>query len=381
MKKQDLIFVDKTILQHVCDTELSIGDTIPSIRSLQSQLHLSRNAVLAAISSLRKKGIILKGSSAREGYTLCTSPSTSLIHYGGEHELTAHFLLPFYTWNYTINEYLASFESVFSSHDINLIFSNTHNSVEEEKRLLEGILAKPPASRPDFLLLTTCNSFSNPNLKLLQQLNAEIPVILIDRFFPASPYFHYIGVNNVYIGSRTAQYLLENNHSNIGYIKAYHRISTIWERFVGFQNILKNSGIVLDEKNIFQMSGEEIGFLADIQNEVDHIGAKILSLSKRPTAIVCSFDRIGVALMNFLLKNNVRVPEDICIIGCDEDKNVSEISPMPLTTFRHSYKECAEAVVEQMYKIQNRAPTSPCRIEFYSDFILGKSTAANYPQQ
>ena len=34
MKKQDLIFVEKTILQHVCDTELGIGDTITSIRSL-----------------------------------------------------------------------------------------------------------------------------------------------------------------------------------------------------------------------------------------------------------------------------------------------------------------------------------------------------------
>lgn len=374
MKRQDLLLAEKAVLQYIDSQQLREGDTIPPVRELQAELYLSRNVILSALASLRSKGVVSKGDSARQGYKLCVCPGLPLSSYGAEQELTAQFLLPFYTWNYTINKYLSSFENVFSSHGIDLTFNNTHNSVDEERRLLEGIYSKTPSARPDFLLFATCNSCSNPNLDILEKINNEIPVILIDRYFPTAPYFQYIGVNNTYIGSRAAQYLLQNRHRNIGYVKAYNDLSTIKERFVAFCSTLADADVFMPRQNIFEISGKDVGFITDIQNEADSIGARILSLPERPTAIVCSFDRIGVALIKFFLKNNVRIPEDICIIGCDNDLDVAPMSPLSLTTFRHPYRKCAEEAVERMLRLKKDADSAPRKIEYYSEFMIGEST-------
>lgn len=372
MNIHDLLTHEKMILQQIYLEELEIGDTIPSVRELQSRLCLSRNAVLTAIQSLNEKGIILKGTSPRQGYRLCEKPSVLNSKQHPRQELSVHYLLPFSTWNYTINKYLSSFERVFSRHGINLIFSNTHNSVEEEGRLLETIYSKPVSLRPDFLFLTTCDSTTNPNLELLQRISVEIPCILIDRYFHGQS-FHYIGVSNNYIGTRTAEYLLQNGHRQIAYIKAYGKISTIQNRFSSFRDALEYADIALEKQNIFSLTNANVGSIVDIQEEIDRIGARILSLSPRPTAVVCSFDRIAVALINFFLKNSIRVPKDICIISCDHDIDVGAMSPLSLTTFRHPYRDCASEAITRIEAITSNKKAPPHSVEFFSEFIVGES--------
>ena len=373
MNKNDLLTHEKLILQQIYLDELETGDTIPSVRELQSRLCLSRNSVLNTFQSLSEKGVIKKGTSPRQGYRLCEKPLRLDGNHNPKKELSVQYLLPFTTWNYTINKYLSSFENIFSRHGINLIFSNTHNSAEEEGRLLETIYSKPAALRPDFLFLTTCDSTMNPNLELLQKISREIPCILIDRYFHGKN-FHYIGVSNNFIGSRTADYLLENGHRHIAYIKAYGKISTIQDRFSSFENALERSAVFLDQQCIFALSNANVGSISEIQEEIDRIGARILSLSPRPTAVVCSFDRIAVALMNFFLKNSVRVPKDICIIGCDNDVDVGAMSPLSLTTFRHPYRECAREAIARIENIKNNQKASPHSVEFFPEFIIGEST-------
>lgn len=372
MNKNDHITNEKLILQQIYMDELEIGDTIPSVRELQSRLYLSRNSVLSALQALSNKGFLKKGDSPRQGYRLCEMPIGITSNDISGRELSVHYLLPFTTWNYTINKYLSSFESMFTRHGINLIFNNTHNSVAEEGRLLDTIYSKSASLRPDFLFLTTCDSISNPNLELLQEINKEIPCILIDRYFHGRN-FHYIGVSNSFIGSRTAEYLLQLGHKHIAYIKAYSKISTVQDRFSSFQNTLNAFSVNLEEQNVFTLTHANIGSISEIQEEIDYIGSKILSLSPRPTAVVCSFDRIAVALINFFLKNNISVPNDISIIGCDNDIDVGAMSPVPISTYRHPYRECAKEAIARMADIKNNRNTASCFVEFFSEFCPGES--------
>ena len=113
MNKNDLITQEKLILQQIYMDELEVGDTIPSVRELQSRLCLSRNSVLTAIQSLNEKGIIKKGTSPRQGYRLCEKPIGVNSKYNRGQELSVQYLLPFTTWNYTINKYLSNFEAYF----------------------------------------------------------------------------------------------------------------------------------------------------------------------------------------------------------------------------------------------------------------------------
>lgn len=352
---------------------MCIGDAIPSVRNLQGKLNFSRNAVLAAIQSLGRKGIIQKGVSSRQGYILAQNVESLLQVNIEASSVTVQYLLPFTTWNYTVNKYLSCFENAFSKQGINMVFNNTHNSVEEEGKLLDSIYSKPAALKPNFLFLTTCNSTSNPNLQLLRKISRDIPVILIDRYLRGMN-LNYIGVNNTYIGSQVAEYLLEKGKTCVAYIKAYDNISPIQDRLTAFQNAFSDAGHRLPSQYIFSLGKNTVDSIIDIQSDVDKIGTAILSLPQRPTAIVCSFDRIAIALINFLHRNNIRVPEDISVIGCDNDINVSSMSPLPLTTFSHPFQECAQEAIDRIGMIQCCRTAPPRSVEFFSKFVFGKTT-------
>ncbi len=145
---------------------------------------------------------------------------------------------------------------------------------------------------------------------------------------------------------------MENGHRHIAYIKAYGKISTIQDRFSSFENALERSAVFLDQQCIFALSNANVGSISEIQEEIDRIGARILSLSPRPTAVVCSFDRIAVALMNFFFKEQC-VSQRISVLSvCDNDVDVGAMSPLSLTTFRHPYRECAREAIARIENIK-----------------------------
>ena len=92
MNKNDLLTHEKLILQQIYLDELETGDTIPSVRELQSRLCLSRNSVLNAIQSLSEKGVIKKGTSPRQGYRLCEKP----LRLDGNHNPKRNYLFSIY---------------------------------------------------------------------------------------------------------------------------------------------------------------------------------------------------------------------------------------------------------------------------------------------
>ncbi|MCD8105834.1 MAG: substrate-binding domain-containing protein [Lachnospiraceae bacterium] len=73
---------------------------------------------------------------------------------------------------------------------------------------------------------------------------------------------------------------------------------------------------------------------ADCEYTRDSIHAAIaafLAAPKKPDAIVCYNDRMAVIVMEFLLKQGLRIPEDICVTGFD-DLTVSKNCSPDLTT-------------------------------------------------
>src|SRR5512133_803161 len=42
------------------------------------------------------------------------------------------------------------------------------------------------------------------------------------------------------------------------------------------------------------------------------------SPDRRPTAVACSTDRLAISLVSTLRTHQIRIPEDISVIGCDD---------------------------------------------------------------
>lgn len=58
-----------------------------------------------------------------------------------------------------------------------------------------------------------------------------------------------------------------------------------------------------------------------------------IQMSERPEAVIAGSDEVAAGMMMEALTNGVRVPEDIAIMGVD-DQPLASILQIPLTTIR-----------------------------------------------
>ncbi|MBO5723452.1 MAG: LacI family DNA-binding transcriptional regulator [Lentisphaeria bacterium] len=86
-------------------------------------------------------------------------------------------------------------------------------------------------------------------------------------------------------------------------------------------------------------------------------------------------DLHGVILMNQLMKEGIRIPEDFGVIGCD-NLPVGECFPVKLTTLHYDRKKIARAAMEIMLS-RIAGDTKPNRKEFPLQLIVRESTARN----
>ena len=74
---------------------------------------------------------------------------------------------------------------------------------------------------------------------------------------------------------------------------------------------------------------------------------RLLEQAELPTAIMCSNDMTAIGVQHALFAANLRVPDDMSIIGFD-DIHLAEYTIPPLTTVRMSCQELAQRAVKSM---------------------------------
>lgn len=141
------------------------------------------------------------------------------------------------------------------------------------------------------------------------------------------------------------EYLIRHNHKKIGFICHTIRDIGIWgQRYHGFFQAMKEGGLAVNLDYIVE-SDESIegGFVAM---------EKLFALKDRPTAIYCANDKIALGALHAALKNGVRVPEDISIIGHD-GSIYSQVSYPKLTTVSICPDQIGKKSMELLYKYMN----------------------------
>lgn len=80
-------------------------------------------------------------------------------------------------------------------------------------------------------------------------------------------------------------------------------------------------------------------------------GLSLLEMAVRPTAVFCANDEMACGLMQALIANGVRVPEDVSVVGFDDSPLAANSNP-PLTTVKQPLElmaaEALRAVIRQI---------------------------------
>lgn len=172
---------------------------------------------------------------------------------------------------------------------------------------------------------------------------ASIKTVLLNCFAPLDPEIPSV-VPDDYQGAFDAvEYAIAAGHRAIAYVTLNPIVLPSGLRLAAYRDALARHGLPIHPEFI------RPGIIGDLGREEMVTFDAVIDLLKRPdrpTAIVCGNDEIALQAMCAVASLNLRIPDDVAIIGFDDLKIISEVVRPSLTTVSLPYYDLGRTGVE-----------------------------------
>jgi DNA-binding LacI/PurR family transcriptional regulator len=215
------------------------------------------------------------------------------------------------------SEVLQGIEEVAQSNDYSLFMAASQRDPKREAMIVQAM----QQHRVDGVIICS-TTFSDEQSRHFSKYG--IPIVVINNQ-AVEDYRYSIYHDDVGGSSQLTRHLIELGHRKIAYLGNSDSGRTTQDRLWGFRQEMDAAGLPLLEEYIFETPGSEP------EKSVLAVNY-LLSLSNRPTAIVCFNDMMAIGMLKDLQERRIRVPEEISITGFDNIVFSNYTNP-PLTTF------------------------------------------------
>ncbi len=235
------------------------------------------------------------------------------------------------------------------------IFADGHWQAPVELKSLQMLLDR---SVDGFIVLGGCS----PE-EVLWQFNRQAPLIIIGRNLPSLAN-QCLPLDDFKGAYKATQYLIELGHQRIAHITGILSHQDAVERRKGYEQALVDAGLEPDPELIIEGNFlEQSGVLA---TEI------LFTRSRTFSAIFAANDQMAYGVLLALYRRGIRVPDDISIIGFDDQRTTAYTTP-PLTTIRQPAIEIGETAAQAILHLLKGKPfTIP---EFPAELIIRESVA------
>ncbi len=181
--------------------------------------------------------------------------------------------------------------------------------------------------------------------------------------------------DNKQAGYKAAEYLVSMGHTKIGFLAgpndAYYYASK--DRYLGFCQYLSEKGIPTDssyyeECMYWQGQSGQDGF------------ARLYKRHPDITAVFAASDLLAMGVIKYAHSHNIKIPEQLSIIGFDDDYTSEYTSPR-LTTFRQDSESIANLAAELLLQHMVGLPISNELIHLPATFIARDSVYRHIRKQ
>lgn len=202
---------------------------------------------------------------------------------------------------------------------------------------------------------------------LLTRLSKETPLLIVARNLDSLSE-HCLAVDNFKAGYEVTRYLLDQGHRNIAHITAKmiydESVSDIRQRYEGYKQALADTGIEPDP---------ELVVAGDLLQYSGVLAVEMLLSQKRPfSAIFCANDQMAFGARLGLYRRGIRVPEEISLVGFDDENTAAFMLP-PLTTVRQPSVAMGQSAAAALLDLINGGTVSART--FDAELIVRESVA------
>jgi LacI family transcriptional regulator len=239
------------------------------------------------------------------------------------HELRSQF----------ITSVLAGIEKITTEANYDLIIAHSSEQSAKEAANALNLFHK----RVDGVIASL--AFDTKDLSHFEPFEKKgIPVIFFDRVFENSDGAKVI-INNRKAGYDATAHLIEQGCKRIAHITANLKRNVYAERLKGYQQALTEHGLKYSDKYVI---------VDDLSEEASILSAKkILAMRPMPDGIFITNDFCAAVCIQTLKEAGLRIPEDIAIVGFNNDV-ISKIIEPKLTTINYPGLEIGEIVARNL---------------------------------
>ncbi|MCV9886069.1 LacI family DNA-binding transcriptional regulator [Metabacillus halosaccharovorans] len=144
-------------------------------------------------------------------------------------------------------------------------------------------------------------------------------------------------------------YLMDKGHTKIGFIGGYDMYNRLNDsQSLGEVPDIRNIAYekVMKEKKLYRPQLVQIGEWGATGGY--QLMRKFLEEGTLPTALVCASDQMAIGAMRALHEANIRVPQDLSVIGVNDIEAAEFLNP-PLSTVRIHTDEMGRTAVKLLY--------------------------------
>jgi LacI family transcriptional regulator len=170
-----------------------------------------------------------------------------------------------------------------------------------------------------------------------------IPMVFVDRVSKNSRGLKIV-IDNHRCGYEATQHLIEQGCKKIVIVTANLDKSVYEERRRGYADALAANDIAYDPVNVLTTVFNEAGG--------QEIATQLLAMDPMPDGVFFTNDFAAIVCMRTLKENGIRIPQDIAIVGFNNDPLSTVIYP-PLTTIDYPGIKLGEIAAENLINCLN----------------------------
>ncbi len=230
-----------------------------------------------------------------------------------------------------------------------VLLAYTFNLPEREENCIRRFLSR----RVDGLFVSPVYRME-PEARIYRELlERQVPTVVLGHLAPFCARFVNVETDDVLAGQEVTAHFLKLGHKRIAFLGGPPASPWSQERFEGYRRALREAGLDVDDKLIFQ-AGRTIEDGGKAAHQMIHEACDA-------TAVQAVNDLVAAGCVEVFLKQGVKIPEEISVAGFGNTL-LSEYFRPPLTTMSQPKHRLGSAAVDSMLKLLRGIRPEPKRL-------------------
>jgi LacI family transcriptional regulator len=241
--------------------------------------------------------------------------------------------------HYFFSTVISGIEDLANESGYHVMFCQSNERIEREVKAVDTLLL----SRADGILISQSKSTFEFG-HFVKIIDSGIPLVFFDRICED------LSTDRVIVDDETGAYeavshLIATGCRNIVHLSGPQNLAIGKGRKAGYINALKDAGLTVNEENILR---------CDTSEEARIVVPSLLLRKPKPDGIFAVNDLTAAEAMKIIKHHNLKVPDDISIVGFTCGM-ISDITDPPLSSVeQHGYEIGREAVKLLINRIEKK---------------------------